>query len=254
MAIKRYIPFILLNIIISAAVVLGVLYLWDLNRAGEEEVAMATSVAATAPVATAAAVATASAPPPTSPPAQDQVRHIVKAGETLGSIAELYDVPMEDITQVNSIANPHILSIGTELIIPVGGIPTDTPEPSPVPTSAEPPTPIPTEPPALGEAKVIISEVIGVGDLENEALVIANEGSRQIPLANWKLEDGQGNVYSFKPYILFGQGARVVIHTGPGQDTTSDLYWGLTFPVWEAGEIATLRDVDGTARATFTIP
>lgn len=254
MAIKRYIPFILLNIVISAAVVLGVLYLWELNRAGEEEVARATSVAATAPVATAAAVATASAPPPTSPPVQDEVRHIVKAGETLGNIAELYDVPLDDIIQVNSIANPNYLSIGTELVIPIGGIPTDTPEPSPVPTSAAPPTPIPTEPPALGEAKVIISEVIGLGDLDSEALVIANEGSRQIPLANWKLEDGQGNVYTFKPFILFGQGARVMIHTGSGQDTTSDLYWGLSFPAWELGETATLRDADGTARATFTIP
>ena len=130
MAIKRYIPFILLNIIISAAVVLGVLYLWELNRAEEEEVAEATSVAATAPVATAAAVATASAPPPTPPsPEHEEVRHIVKAGETLGNIAELYDVPMDDIIQVNNIANPNYLSIGTELIIPVGGIPTETPEP-----------------------------------------------------------------------------------------------------------------------------
>jgi LysM repeat protein len=253
MAVKRYIPFILLNIVISAAVVLGILYFWDQSKSEQEQRATATSVAATAPVATAAAVATASAPP-TEVPTPEPVRHIVQAGDTLGTIAQAYDVPLDDIVLVNNIANPNILAVGTELIIPVGGIPTSTPEPSPTPTSAEPPTPIPTEPPALGEAEVVIQEVVGIGDLENETLVIANEGSRQIQLDNWKLEDSQGNVYTFRSFILFGNGANVVLHTGEGTDTTSNLYWGLTFSVWESGEMATLRDADGTARSTFTVP
>jgi len=253
MAIKRYIPFILLSIIISAAVSLAALYFWDQNRIEQRETATATSIAATAPVATAEAIATASAPPPTEP-TQEPVRHIVQAGDTLGTIAQQYDVPLEDIIQFNNIINPNILDVGEELIIPVGGIPTPTPEPTPVPTSAEPPTPIPTEPLAIGEAKVIIRDIVGVGDLDDEALVIANEGTRQIQLANWTLEDSQGNVYTFNPFILFGDGANVVLRTGPGTDTTFDLYWGLTFPVWETGETATLRDADGTARATFTAP
>ena len=252
MAVRRYVPFILLNIVISAAVVLGILYLWDKDQMERQETATATSVAATAPVATAAAVATASAPP-TEAPTREPVRHIVKSGETLGTIAEAYDVPIDDIVTVNNIVNPNILAVGTELIIPVGGIPTSTPEPTPVPTSAEPPTPIPTEPPAIGEAQVVIQELVGVGDLENETLVIANEGSRQIQLANWRLEDSQGNVYTFEPFILFGNGANVVLHTGPGTNTTSNLYWGLNFAVWESGEMVTMRDGDGTARATFTI-
>lgn len=253
MAIKRYVPFILLNIVISAAVVLGILYFWDQSKTEQQEVAEATSVAATAPVATAAAIATASAPP-TAEPSQEPVRHIVQAGETLGSIAQAYDVPLEDIVLVNHITNPNLLDVGTELVIPVGGIPTSTPEPTPVPTSAEPPTPIPTEPPALGEAQVVIHEIVGVGDLENEAVVIANEGNRQIQLANWKLEDSQGNVHTFSPFILFGNGANVVLLTGSGTDTTANLYWGSSVSVWESGEMATLRDADGTARATFTVP
>jgi LysM repeat protein len=253
MGIKRYIPFVLLNIVISAAVILGILYLWDQSQTEQEEMATATSVAATAPVATAAAVATASAPP-TPEPSQAPVRHIVQAGDTLGTIAEAYDVPLDDIVTVNNIVNPNWLDVGTELIIPVGGIPTATPEPTPVPTSAEPPTPIPTEPPAMGEADVVIQEAVGVGDLEDEGLVIANEGSRQIQLANWLLEDSQGNVYTFSPFILFGDGANVVLHTTSGTDTTANLYWGLSFAVWESGETATLRDADGTARATYTIP
>jgi len=254
MAVKRYIPFIFLNIVISAAVVLVVLTYWDRSQTEQQRMGTATSVAATAPVATAAAVATASAPPTELAPTPEEVHHVVKAGEILGSIAEQYGVPLEDIVQVNKIVNPNDLDVGTELIIPVGGIPTETPEPTPVPTSAEPPTPIPTEPPALGEAKVVIREIIGVGDLVNEQLVMANEGDRRIQLANWKLEDGQGNVYVFGPFILFGDGANVVLHTGSGTDTTSDLYWGLNFPAWEPGETGTLRDADGTARAAFTVP
>jgi LysM repeat protein len=256
MAIKRYVPFVLLNIIVSAAVVLAVLNYWDQKQAEEQEITEATSVAATAPAATAAAVATASAPPPVEEPLRADVIHVIQAGDTLGSIAERYGVPMDDIIQVNSssIADPNVLKIGTELIIPVGGIPTSTPEPTPVPTSAEPPTPIPTEPPAPGEAAVVIRAVTGVGDLATEGTVIANEGSRQIQLSNWRVEDSQGNVYTFKPFILFGDGANVVLHTGPGTDTTLGLYWGLAFAVWEPGETVTLRDADGTARATFVIP
>lgn len=253
MGIKRYIPFVLLNVLVSAAVVLGLLYLWDQNEIEQEEEATATSVAATAPVATAAAVATASAPP-TPVPTPEPVRHIVRAGDTLGNIAEQYGVPLEDIVAFNAIVNPNLLDVGTELIIPVGGLPTATAEPTPPPTSAEPPTPIPTEPPAVGEAEVVIREAIGVGNLENEAMVIANEGSRQIQLANWLLEDDQGNVYTFSPFILFGNGANVVLHTKAGTDSTANLYWGLAFPVWESGEVATLRDADGTARATYNIP
>lgn len=255
MAYKRYIPFILLNIVLSAAVVLGALYFWDQRQSEQQMLATATSAAATAPAATAQAVITASAPPPaTEEPASSEVVHVVQAGETLGTIAEQYEVPWEDIAEFNQLDNPNILAVGTELVIPIGGLPTPTVEPTPEPTSAEPPTPIPTEPPAAGEAKVVIREVLGVGDLAEEVVVIANEGSRQVQLASWKLEDGQGNVYVFNPFILFGEGANLVLHTGSGIDTTFDLYWGLGFPVWESGEVVTLRDPDGTARATLTVP
>jgi competence protein ComEC len=253
MAIKRYAPFILLNILISAAVVLGILYVWDQNQVEEQQIATATSVAATAPVETAAAVATASAPPPlTATP--ERVTHVVQAGETLGTIAEEYDVPWEDIARYNNLVNPNVLEIGQELIIPIGGIPTETPVPSPSPTSAEPPTPIPTEPPAAGEVKLVIRDVVGVGNLNEEAVVIANEGSRGIQLVGWQLQDSQGNVYVFKPLYIFGDGVNVMLHSRSGDDTTSDLYWGLNVPTWESGETVTLRDADGTARATYTIP
>ena len=251
MTIKRTIPFLLLNIIVSAAVVLAILYFWDRYQTEQQAIATATSVAATAPAATAEAIATASVP--TLTPTSAQVRHIVKGGETLGSIAEQYDVPWEDIAQFNELENPNILSVGSELLIPIGGLPTVTPEPTVSPTSAAPPTPIPTEPPAAGEGKLAIREVSGLGNLENEALVIANEGERRVELRDWKIEDDQGNAYVFEPFILFGD-SELRLHTKVGANTTSDLYWGLTYAAWEPGETVTLRDADGAVRATFSIP
>ncbi len=254
MALKRYVPFILLNVVVSAAMVAAVLYYWDQSQAEQRSIATFTSAAATAPVATAAAVATASAPPSVAAPTPVMVRHVVKMGETLGSIAQQYDVALEDIIQLNNIPDPDVLSAGSKLIIPLGGVPAATEEHTPAPTLAGPPSPIPTEAPALGEAKVVVREILEVGRLAHERLVIANDGSRQIQLANWRLEDSHGNVYTFGPFILFGEGANVILHTASGTDTTSDLYWGLGFAAWEPGETATLRDADGTPRATFVVP
>ncbi|MBN1313962.1 MAG: lamin tail domain-containing protein, partial [Anaerolineales bacterium] len=228
---------------------------WDSKQIKQQQIATATSIAATAPAATAEAIAAASVIPTFTPTiASNDVRHLVQPGETLGTIAQRYNVSWEDIYNYNQLTDANNIPSGIELIIPIGGIPTPTLSPTPLPTSSEPPTPIPTEPPAAGEAKVLIREVVGVGNLNEEAVVIANEGSRQVQLANWKLEDSQGNVYTFNPFILFGNGANLVLHTRVGTDTTFDLYWGLGFPVWEPGEIVTLRDADGTARDTLTVP
>ncbi len=45
-------------------------------------------------------------------------RYIVKAGDTLGSIAFAYDVPLAQLVEVNQLSDPNILEVGQELIIP----------------------------------------------------------------------------------------------------------------------------------------
>lgn len=47
-------------------------------------------------------------------------RHVVKAGETLGSIARKYGVKSGDIAVANNITNPASLRVGRELVIPGG--------------------------------------------------------------------------------------------------------------------------------------
>ena len=47
----------------------------------------------------------------------DPLSHIVRAGETLGRIAEFYDVTVDDLITLNDIENPNSLFVGQELII-----------------------------------------------------------------------------------------------------------------------------------------
>ncbi|MBN2304044.1 MAG: L,D-transpeptidase family protein [Anaerolineae bacterium] len=73
----------------------------------------------------------------TQPPALEPVQqytgattvHIVEPGQELALIARLYGVNMQDIVALNNIANPDLLYIGQELIIPAAGLytPVNTP-------------------------------------------------------------------------------------------------------------------------------
>jgi murein DD-endopeptidase MepM/ murein hydrolase activator NlpD len=46
------------------------------------------------------------------------VRHVVEAGQTLWRIASVYDVPLDELAQVNGIVDPASLSIGQSLVVP----------------------------------------------------------------------------------------------------------------------------------------
>lgn len=69
----------------------------------------------------------------TGPP--DSV-HVVQAGETLGTIAQLYGVTIEDIAAANNLDNINILSVGQELTIPEPGFAENQPAQPPA-TEAE---------------------------------------------------------------------------------------------------------------------
>ena len=56
------------------------------------------------------------------------VRHTVKAGETLSSIAFEYGVTYLDIAEANKLSAPYVLQIGQILCIPGGTRPQDTPK------------------------------------------------------------------------------------------------------------------------------
>ncbi len=259
MPIRRMLPFLLINVVVSAVVVLTILYFWDGRQTSspteEASVANPTLTPASANVV----VETPVFVPPTETPAANDgpTVHIVSAGDTLGIIAGIYDVTVEDIMEANGLTNPNILSVGQELVIPLDGLPVEEEavEETAVPEENVLPTPIPTAAIPEGDDIVVeITAVIGVGQLENEAVQIRNTGTDPVALLGWKLADLNGHVYTFGQATLFGNSVEILVHTPRGLNGATDFYWGLEEPIWEPGELVTLLDSEENIIATYEVP
>jgi hypothetical protein len=253
---RRLLAFILLNIVVSATVVLAILFWWDSRQEESADLAPELSLISTA------AVVAETGPPgdvpdiPAESPAEeveDMPRYTVQSGDTLGKISVEFDVDIPDILLANNMDNPNFLQVGQELIIPVGGIPTATPPPTETPITPLTPTPLSVELPDEGEAIVKIGAVLAAGNLAEEVVSIVNTGTRPIALLGWRLSDAQGHTYTFGQVTLFGEGAAILVHTGRGQEGPGDLYWGFEEAIWEIGESVTLVDAEGTVRAIATV-
>lgn len=119
---------------------------------------------AAAPATTAPAAATTSAvkPADTAPAKAGGVRHTVRSGETLGTIAQKYGVKQRDLAIANNITDPLKLPAGKELVIP--GWDSANPKSSksaaksPAATAAKPSAdPALFAPPATDQAPPVIS-------------------------------------------------------------------------------------------------
>ena len=252
MSFRRMLPFLLLNVLVSAMTMLAIMYWWD-NRSPSDTVDSGeTTVIPTIPLATSAPAGAVPTNTPEPEVDDSPIIHVVKAGDTLGNMSTFYDVPLDDLMAANGLTNPNILSVGQELIIPIGGLATATPLPTTAPVDVLP-SPIPTEALVAGEVEVVITAVTGVGSLTEEAVQIANYGSSQIALQGWKLTDEDGHQFEFGQVTLFGDGAAIQIHTEAGQNGPADQYWVLETAVWEPGEQISLRDAAGTVQSTFTV-
>jgi len=272
--IKRLFYIILANIVISAATTLVVLYFWERNRAGPP--AQVTVVMLVNPTVNAAvtagtplAILLSETPAPEqsqpdetvpSPQPTQIVEYRVKSGDTLGKIAVSFDISIDDIMRLNGITDPDLISIGEVLYIPTGPLPTYTPVPptTAAPTvTARPLTPTtsltPSPSPSGNPAKPIIESVLAPGDLANERVKITRTGLGELSLDGWWIEDGKGNVYHFPQLNLF-EGGAVFLHTTKGLDSATDLYWGLSEPAWQSGEILILHDALGMERARYQVP
>jgi LysM repeat protein len=248
---RRWAIFIVVNIIVSAVTVLIVLNLWEANRAVPRAV-VPTSVPTLSATIQTQVAATVKAPTRTSTPANTQ-KYTVQSGDTLSEIARKFDVPIDDIKALNNLPNPDILSEGQVLIIP-GSPLTPTPTRVPIPTSTRAPLPVitGTASTALGDFFVTIREIKAPGSLTSEQVILTNL-SGQVNMAGWTMTDGEGNQFTFPSLSLLSKG-EVIVHTGRGTNTPTDLYWGQTEPRWASGKVAYLRDPSGKLIATYQVP
>ena len=96
------------------------------------------------------------------------------------------------------------------------------------------------------------------GKLNEEFVVLENEGPENVSLAGWTLTDetvtgARQHVYKFPQEASLSSREKAIIHTGPGEDSFEQgnpskwiLHWGRHSFVWNnEGDTATLFDPEG---------
>lgn len=92
-------------------------------------------------------------------------------------------------------------------------------------------------------------------DRENpngEWIEIANQGDRPIQMQGYSLKDEANHIYTFGNFTV-ASGATFRLYSGQGQNSATELYWGLVGEsVWNNGsDAAFLRDAEGNLVDTF---
>lgn len=243
---RKLLTYLLINVAVSAVTVLLVLWGWERTKA-MRVLPTPTPLPATPTAAT-------FLPPGTSLPTArvGTTQHVIASGDTLGLLAEQYNVSIEEIVAANGFSDPNvILNIGQEIIIPGADFattaPTNPPPPAPIATATEPAGAV------SGQNTLQIKLVQNPGSLLSETVVIVNVGSNAVELLGWQLRSEQGEAYTFPQLTLFNNG-QVTLHTMTGENSVTDIYWGQSNAMWETGEIVSLYDPSGAIHTTLTVP
>jgi LysM repeat protein len=256
---KRLLFFLLLNVFVSAATTVTIIYLWDQNQSSSR-------VGELSPmIIPGAGSPTDSGLPSSSLPGSDYQVYVVQYGDTLASIAQQVGISLDELRQINCMSSSVEIGVGQEIFIPAGSsvsagssVPAGSSTPS-SPESTQLPSasgqggaPSPTAPPTAAP-QLEIQAVVGAGDIETEHVVLKNVGESQVSLAGWRLRNEGGSEYAFPQLNLFKDGS-VNVHTRAGVDSVTDLYWGRQDAAWEPGSRVTLLDPQGHEHVVFKIP
>jgi len=99
-----------------------------------------------------------------------------------------------------------------------------------------------------------IGSTVYVSDLslKDEWIKVTNKGSSPVSLSGWKIEDeGRKHTYIFPSHTL-DSGTSVTVYTKKGTDSATELYWGLSSPIWNNdGDTASLYDNSGQLVSTL---
>jgi len=129
----------------------------------------------------------------------------------------------------------------------------DLPMLTPMPVASTPTLEdTPTLPP-LDKPVILIKNVFGTGDLQNEVVVLNRQGAGELELTGWQLKDGNGHSFTF-PKLILNQDGAVQIFTCAGADSVIELHWGLDQPIWKSGMTVSVLDPLGNLRASYHIP
>jgi LysM repeat protein len=277
--VKRFIYFVMLNVIISTVTVIAVLQWWETKHPPyTADITPVVIIVTPTQSVILPLLANNSDPDDIGPidtgviisgtqkavPTYELLSYSVKEGDYLGALAAQFNTTVADIMAVNSLANPDSLTVGQIIYIPTAPLPKPTstsipPTAIPSPTarasaSATPKATATSTPTQIGqEPQVIIEKVVGVGVLATEQVEILRTGDGELSLAGWRLEDGKGNVYTF-PMLTLYKGGAINLNTRTGQDTVVDLFWGLTASIWKSGKTVYLYDAENQLRSKYTIP
>jgi len=252
---------IAISLVVSIAVVTVALDRWAANQPVYPTLAVPTRAATVTPLTT-------------------DTMYVVQQGDSLSSIAYRFNVPIEDLMRANEITDPDHITVGRRLVIPSGPVPTVATTPTHTVIPFEPPTPISvttitpavtsaaTATPAITVTAIVtvttaitdtpaatdeapanadsiqIESINNAGDLAKESLHLVNAADASISLDEWIVTDDVVHEYQFGD-ITLEPGGEIVLHTGAGEDTATDIYWNLDAALWKSGVSATLLDRDG---------
>jgi len=103
------------------------------------------------------------------------------------------------------------------------------------------------------ELNLLIGGVFGAGDLQNEYVLIKNQGKATANLLNWSLQGKRGQNYSF-PDLRLAQNGTVKLFSKTGTDTVLELFMKSDVSLWQRGDILTLKDANGKVQTNFQVP
>jgi hypothetical protein len=161
------------------------------------------------------------------------------------------DVPPPSQTPEPTAAMPSIL--------PTPTIPLSYTEPPPAPMTltitlspSETPTPTLTLTPTPILADLHIDHVEPSG-WDGEYVLIENRGTDSQNMTGWTLHNTTGQTYYFPTGFTLAGEARVRVWTKTGQDSSTNLYWASSAPIWnDKSDTAYLRDDTRSVVDTFS--